>query len=219
MSTCRRTMCRAIKIGAKAVISVPEYPNRTFAATVEASSQSVDIGSGTTRMQLARQRQGRADAGRLANVRMSLQRDTDAAAHPRQRADLRQERHAGRHRRPRRQGAVQDRHHRPRSRQGHRDSPPASRRTTASSIARPTASPTATRSASPASTRAEQNPRRLRRSRAARGRGQLFAPEREGRARYVERDYGRRLSHRLTGECHARQPRSGRVSTSPPGDG
>ena len=43
----------AIKIGAKAVISMPEYPNRTFAATVEASSQSVDVGSGTTRMQLA----------------------------------------------------------------------------------------------------------------------------------------------------------------------
>src|SRR5450631_4396080 len=30
----------AIRIGAKAVISVPEYPNRTFLATVEASSQS-----------------------------------------------------------------------------------------------------------------------------------------------------------------------------------
>src|SRR3979411_23097 len=43
----------AIKIGAKAVITMPEYPNRTFAATVEASSQSVDVGSGTTRMQLA----------------------------------------------------------------------------------------------------------------------------------------------------------------------
>ena len=42
-----------IKIGAKAVISMPEYPNRTFDATVEASSQSVDVGSGTTRMQLA----------------------------------------------------------------------------------------------------------------------------------------------------------------------
>src|ERR1700730_6731371 len=35
----------AIKIGAKAVISMPEYPNRTFVATVEASSQSVDVGS------------------------------------------------------------------------------------------------------------------------------------------------------------------------------
>ena len=43
----------AIKIGAKAVITMPEYPNRTFAATVEASSQSVEVSSGTTRMQLA----------------------------------------------------------------------------------------------------------------------------------------------------------------------
>src|ERR1700743_2089728 len=42
----------AIKIGAKAVITVPDYPNRTFLATVEASSQSVDVGSCTTRMQL-----------------------------------------------------------------------------------------------------------------------------------------------------------------------
>ena len=46
--------------------------------------------------------------------------------------------------------AVQDRHHRPRSRQGDRDSPPASPPTTASSSRRPTASPTATRSASSA---------------------------------------------------------------------
>jgi membrane fusion protein, multidrug efflux system len=43
----------AIKIGAKAVISMPDYPNRIFTATVEASSQSVHVGSGTTRMQLA----------------------------------------------------------------------------------------------------------------------------------------------------------------------
>src|SRR5215472_12817556 len=42
----------AIKIGAKAVIAVPEYPNRTFQATVEASSQAVEVSSGTTRMQL-----------------------------------------------------------------------------------------------------------------------------------------------------------------------
>ena len=48
-----QTFVPAIKIGAKAVITVPEYPNRTFAATVEASSQSVDVSSGTTRMQLA----------------------------------------------------------------------------------------------------------------------------------------------------------------------
>src|SRR5271168_4786184 len=38
----------AIKIGAKAILTMPDYPNRTFPATVEASSQSVDVGSGTT---------------------------------------------------------------------------------------------------------------------------------------------------------------------------
>src|SRR6202047_5310797 len=66
----------AIRIGAKAVISMPEYPNRTFAATVEASSQSVDVGSGTTRMQLALDNAGgELMPGGYANVRMSLQRD------------------------------------------------------------------------------------------------------------------------------------------------
>src|ERR1700736_2259768 len=66
----------AIKIGAKALISMPEYPNRTFAATVEASSQSVDVGSGTTRMQLALDNaKGELMPGGYANVRMSLQRD------------------------------------------------------------------------------------------------------------------------------------------------
>jgi len=42
----------SIPIGTKAHISVPEYPGRTFPATVEASAQAVDIASGTTRMQL-----------------------------------------------------------------------------------------------------------------------------------------------------------------------
>jgi RND family efflux transporter MFP subunit len=41
-----------IPVGTTAQISVPEYPGRTFPATVEASAQSVDIASGTTRMQL-----------------------------------------------------------------------------------------------------------------------------------------------------------------------
>jgi RND family efflux transporter MFP subunit len=67
----------AIRIGAKAVISMPEYPNRTFAATVEASSQSVDVSSGTTRMQLALDNPGgELMPGGYANVRLSLQRDT-----------------------------------------------------------------------------------------------------------------------------------------------
>jgi membrane fusion protein, multidrug efflux system len=66
----------AIKIGAKAVIKVPDYPNRTFDATVEASSQSVDVGSGTTRMQLALDNtKGELMPGGYANVKMSLARD------------------------------------------------------------------------------------------------------------------------------------------------
>ncbi len=66
----------AIKIGAKAALTMPEYPNRTFPATVEASSQSVDISSGTTRMQLALDNSaGELMPGGYANVRLNLQRD------------------------------------------------------------------------------------------------------------------------------------------------
>jgi RND family efflux transporter MFP subunit len=42
----------SIKIGTKARITAPEYPGRSFPATVEASAQSVEAASGTTRMQL-----------------------------------------------------------------------------------------------------------------------------------------------------------------------
>jgi RND family efflux transporter MFP subunit len=66
----------AIRIGAKAVLAMPEYPNRTFAATVEASSQSVDVASGTTRMQLALDNaNGELMPGGYANVRLPLLRD------------------------------------------------------------------------------------------------------------------------------------------------
>ena len=52
------------------------FANRTFAATVEASSQSVDIGSGTTRMQLALDNAGgELMPGAYANVRLPLDRD------------------------------------------------------------------------------------------------------------------------------------------------
>ena len=72
-----QTYVPAIRIGAKAVISMPEYPNRTFDATVEASSQSVDVGSGTTRMQLGLDNpKGELMPGGYANVRLSLVRDT-----------------------------------------------------------------------------------------------------------------------------------------------
>src|SRR3979490_3066775 len=67
----------AIKIGAKAALAMPEYPNRSFAATVEASSQSVDVGSGTTRMQLAlANAKGELMPGGYANVRLNLQSDS-----------------------------------------------------------------------------------------------------------------------------------------------
>jgi len=67
----------AIKIGAKAIITVPDHPNRTFAATVEASSQSVDVSSGTARMQLALDNpKGELLPGGYANVKLSLLRDS-----------------------------------------------------------------------------------------------------------------------------------------------
>jgi len=65
-----------VRVGAKAVISVPEYPNRTFPATVEASSRAVDVNSGTTRMQLVLDNSaGELLAGGYAKVRLNLQRD------------------------------------------------------------------------------------------------------------------------------------------------
>jgi len=42
----------SLRIGTKAQISVPEHPGKTFPATVAASAQSVEVASGTTRMQL-----------------------------------------------------------------------------------------------------------------------------------------------------------------------
>jgi multidrug efflux pump subunit AcrA (membrane-fusion protein) len=66
----------AVKIGAKAVLTMPEYSNRTFAATVGASSQSVDVSSGTTRMQLALDNAGgELMPGGYASVRLPLLRD------------------------------------------------------------------------------------------------------------------------------------------------
>ena len=71
-----QTYVPAVKIGAKAVISVPEYQSRTFLATVEASSQSVDVASGTTRMQLVLDNAGgELLPGGYASVRLNLQRD------------------------------------------------------------------------------------------------------------------------------------------------
>jgi membrane fusion protein, multidrug efflux system len=65
-----------IRIGAKATVSVPEYADRSFPATVEFSSQAVDIGSGTTRMQLIAANESAALLpGGYANVRIDLARE------------------------------------------------------------------------------------------------------------------------------------------------
>jgi RND family efflux transporter MFP subunit len=42
----------SVKVGTRAVLSVPEYPDRKFPANVDASAQAVDIASGATRMLL-----------------------------------------------------------------------------------------------------------------------------------------------------------------------
>ena len=66
----------AIRIGTKAMISVPEYPDRSFPASIEFSSQAVDGQSGTTRMQLmVGNDEGLLLAGGYANVRIDLSRD------------------------------------------------------------------------------------------------------------------------------------------------
>lgn len=65
-----------VKVGTRTSISVPEYPERTFPATVEASSQVVDVASGTTRMQLIVDNpDGLLLAGGYANVRIDLARE------------------------------------------------------------------------------------------------------------------------------------------------
>ena len=62
-----------IKIGTKAQLSLPEYPGRTFPATVNASAQSVDVASGTTRMQLlVDNAAGELMTGAFVNVSLAL---------------------------------------------------------------------------------------------------------------------------------------------------
>jgi membrane fusion protein, multidrug efflux system len=67
----------SVKIGGKATLSVPEYPTRTFEATVEASAQAVDVNSGATQMQLGLDNSaGELMPGGFANVKLILQRDS-----------------------------------------------------------------------------------------------------------------------------------------------
>jgi membrane fusion protein (multidrug efflux system) len=77
-----QTYVPSVKIGAKASISVPEYPTRAFEATVEASAQSVDVNSGTTQMQLALDNSSaELMPGGFANVRLALQRGDNVPLH------------------------------------------------------------------------------------------------------------------------------------------
>jgi RND family efflux transporter MFP subunit len=63
----------SIRLGSKALLTVPEYPGRTFAATVEASAQAVDPASGSTRMQLVVDNSsGALMTGAYTNVRLEL---------------------------------------------------------------------------------------------------------------------------------------------------
>jgi RND family efflux transporter MFP subunit len=63
----------SVKIGTKAQLVVPEYPGKTFLATVEASSRSVESASGTTRMLLVVDNaSGELMTGAFANVRLDL---------------------------------------------------------------------------------------------------------------------------------------------------
>jgi RND family efflux transporter MFP subunit len=63
----------SIKVGTKAQIAVPEYRGRSFQAIVEASAQSVDVASGTTRMLLVVDNaSGELMTGAFANVHLEL---------------------------------------------------------------------------------------------------------------------------------------------------
>jgi membrane fusion protein, multidrug efflux system len=62
-----------VKIGSQTQVSVPEYPGRTFPATVAASARSVDVSSGTTQMQLSVDNaKGELMPGAYANVKVDL---------------------------------------------------------------------------------------------------------------------------------------------------
>lgn len=73
----------SIRIGTKAELTVPEWPNRTFTAVVENSAQAVDAASGTTRMQLVvDNKNGDLMTGAFANVRLQLPQPLQAVAIP-----------------------------------------------------------------------------------------------------------------------------------------
>jgi RND family efflux transporter MFP subunit len=73
----------SIKLGTKAQITVPEFPGRSFPATGEASSQTIDVATGTARMQLVVDNStGELMTGAFANVRVELANPDTAISIP-----------------------------------------------------------------------------------------------------------------------------------------
>jgi len=73
----------AVKMTSKVQITVPEYPNKTYNAVVEASARSVDAASGTTRMQLVVDNAaGELMPGAFANTRIELPQDREVFSIP-----------------------------------------------------------------------------------------------------------------------------------------
>ena len=69
----------SIPPGTKATISVPDRPGKTYSATVESSSQAVNVASGSTLMQLGvDNRNGELLPGGFANVSLDLPRNAQA---------------------------------------------------------------------------------------------------------------------------------------------
>jgi RND family efflux transporter MFP subunit len=73
----------AIKVGGTASIEVPEYKGRSFPATVESSSQAVDVSSGTSRMQLLLDNAGgELRPGSYADVTLNLTSESNLLTVP-----------------------------------------------------------------------------------------------------------------------------------------
>jgi RND family efflux transporter MFP subunit len=72
-----------IKPGSKAELTVPERPDRSYTATVQSQSQSINAGSGTMLVQLAVDNAGgELLPGAFANVRFDLPADANAVIVP-----------------------------------------------------------------------------------------------------------------------------------------
>ena len=73
----------SIPSGTKATITVPEHPNKSYSATVESSSQAVNVASGSTLMQLGVDNaKGELLPGGFANVTLDLPRNATALSIP-----------------------------------------------------------------------------------------------------------------------------------------